>query len=268
MSEDFETTFGARRSSVPAPAWYVSAVTRYGVYVIVSVVLGAIGIAALTVGKAGSKIVDDRPKVVEDRPSLRLNIEQLVRLPIRSHLLTGARFGRAEVHEYGSIYNRDVNFTLVMGIPPDTPAVTSHAMPHFSDMQLMRNARTVPSSVHYDLETRLGPMRATEVRVDNDGQWKQCLTFVSRFDSLALYMMGAYCDASGTKPSADRLACMFSRVELGGPVPSPDAEGYLRERLERAYSCPAHPVSQTIDTRQRRPSPPSRWSTPSAQQRY
>jgi hypothetical protein len=81
-------------------------------------------------------------------------------------------------------------------------------------------------------------------------------------------MMGAYCDASGTKPSADRLACMFSRVELGGPVPSPDAEGYLRERLERAYSCSAHPVSQTIDTRQRRPSPPSRWSTPSAQQRY
>jgi hypothetical protein len=264
MSEEFKTTLAAWRPGVPAPVWI--AVICCGVFV-VAPVFGAIGIAALTAGVVGSKIVDERPKVVDDRPSLRLNIEQLARLPVRSQLLAGSRFGRAELHEYGSIYNRDVNFSLVMGIPPSDAVLTNGSMPHFSDVRLMRNARTVSSSIHYDLETRLGPMRATEVRVDNDGQWKQCLTFVSRFDSLALYMMGAYCDASGTKPSPDRLACMLSRVELHAPVPSPEAEGYLRERLEHAYSCSAHPVSQTIDTGQRRPSPPSRWSTPSAQRR-
>src|SRR5262245_4130846 len=265
MSEDFRTTFGVRRPSERAPAWH--AAIRYGVCLIAPFAFVATGIVALTVGKAAPKVVDDGPKVVEDRPSLRLNIEYLARLPVKSQLLAGSRFGRVEKHEYGSIYNRDVSFGLVMGIPPNGAVITSGSMPHFSDVKLMRRAAIVTSSVHYDLETRLGLMRATEVRVDNDGQWKQCLTFVSRFDSTALYMMGAYCDASGTKPSADRLACMFSSVELNGPVPSPDVEAYLRERLERAYSCSAHPVSQTIDTGQRRPSPPSRWSTPSAQQR-
>ena len=268
MSEGFERTFAVRRSR--EPAWYVAAVIRHGLYLVVLLVLGAVAISVLMVPKLMAPNVmaqNGGPKIVEDRPSLRLNIEPLARLPIRSQLLAGDRFGRAEMHEYGSIYNRDVNFSLIMGIPPDGAALTSHAMPHFSDVQLMRNARTVSSSVHYDLETRLGLMRATEVRVDNDGQWKQCLTFVSRFDSIALYMMGAYCDASGTKPSADRLACMFSRVELDGPVPSREAEAYLRERLDHSWSCSAHPVSQTVDTRQHRISPSSRWSTPSAQQR-
>jgi hypothetical protein len=173
-----------------------------------------------------------------------------------------------EMHEYGAIHDRDVNLTIVIGMPPKDAVLTRASMPQFSDVKLMRNARTVHSSTHYDLDSRLGTLRATEVRVDNDGQWKQCLTFVSRFDTAALYLMGAYCDASGAKPSADKLACTLNRIELDAPVPSREADAYLRERLGRPGSCAARPVSQTIDIRQRRPSPPSRWSTPSAQQRW
>src|SRR5262249_10129709 len=142
MSE-FETTFGVRRPAVPAPARH--ALIRFGLYLIVPFVLCAVGLTALTVGKAAPKVVDDRPKTVEDRASLRLNSEHLARLPVRSQLLAGSRFGRVEMHEYGSIYNRDVNFSLVMGILPDGAVITSGSMPHFSDVHLMRRARILTS---------------------------------------------------------------------------------------------------------------------------
>jgi hypothetical protein len=140
-------------------------------------------------------------------------------------------------------------------------------MPQLSDIKLLRNARVVYSSTHYDLDTRLGAVRATDIRVDSDGQWKQCLAFVSRFDTTSVYLMGWYCDASGAKPSATKLACTLDRLELDSPLASREADAYLRERVVRPATCSAWPVTQTIDTTPRRPSPPSRWSTPSTQQR-
>ena len=222
------------------------------------------------------KAADERAKVaaseipkVEERPGLRVTAEQLAGLPVRSQIAPDQRYGRFEVHEHGAIYDRGMNFSLVAVMPPKDAFMTYDRMPHLSDVKLMRRAPIVSSSVHYDLETRFGRVRATEVRVDADGQWKQCLTYLSRFDTTAIQLMGSYCDNSGTKPSPYALACMLNRIELVTPLASPEADAYLRERMTRANSCSAQPVSQTIDTGYRRqPSPPSRWSTPSAQQRY
>jgi hypothetical protein len=49
MSEGFERTFAARRSS--ELAWYVGAVIRRGLYLVLLLALGVIGISALMVPK-------------------------------------------------------------------------------------------------------------------------------------------------------------------------------------------------------------------------
>ena len=89
------------------------------------------------------------------------------------------------------------------------------------------------------------------MRVDTDGRWKLCLTYYSRFASDDVVLAGWYCDASGGKPSPDRLACLLDRLVLDAPLQSRDADAFMREQAARAPRCSASPVSQTVDTRSR-----------------
>jgi hypothetical protein len=155
-----------------------------------------------------------------------------------------------------------------MGIPPKDAILTRDSMPQLTEISALRHARMVFSSVYHDLDTRFGAVRATEMRVDSDGQWKQCLSFASRFDTTAVYFVGWFCDASGAKPSPDRLACILDKITLNKELASKDADAFMREKMAKGGLCSATPVSQTIDTRTyRAPQQPSRWSTPSAQRR-
>jgi hypothetical protein len=123
------------------------------------------------------------------------------------------------------------------------------------------------SNTHYDLETRFGEFRATEMRVDTDGRWKQCLSYRSRFDSPIVAITGWYCDGSGSRPSPNSLACILDKIVLEQELVSKGADNFLRERMAKPGRCSAEPVSQTTDTGHRGVSPPSRWSQPSAQYR-
>lgn len=133
------------------------------------------------------------------------------------------------------------------------------------DINVLRAARAVMTSTHYDLETRLGEFRATEMRVNADGRWKQCLAFRSRLDTPAIYLTGWYCDGSGARPSPTALACILDRLTLHGELASREADQFVRVRLSRSPSCSSEPVTQTTDVRNKqRPSSPARWSQPAA----
>ena len=52
------------------------------------------------------------------------------------------------------------------------------------------------------------------MNVDTDGRIKQCIAFLTRFETAAVYLKGWLCEASGAKPNADKLACMIDRLTL------------------------------------------------------
>ena len=142
-------------------------------------------------------------------------------------------------------------------------------MPQLTEISMLRRARMVFSSTYHDLDTRFGAVRATEMRVESDGQWKQCLSFASRFETTAVYFVGWFCDASGAKPSPDRLACILDKITLNKELASKEADDFMRAKIGKGALCSATPVSQTIDTRTyRKPQQPSNWSIPSAQRRF
>jgi len=230
---------------------------RYSFYLIGALVIGMIGIAIISV-------YGSRTRTLDERPSFHLAAQHLARLPVRSQVLTGGRFGRMELLQYGAVHNRDVNFSIGMGFPPAGALVTADTVPQISSL-MPRNMRSTMSSNYHDLETRFGSVRATEFRIESDGQWKQCLAFASRFDTAAMYLIGWFCDASGAKPSAATLACTLDRFTLDRDLPSGEADAFIRARMSRPASCSAMPVSQTTDTRSRsNVSSPQRWSTPSS----
>ena len=230
---------------------------RYSFYFIGALVLGAIGVVMMSA-------YNGRTQVVDEQPSFRVASPQLTRFPPRTQIVSGGRFGRMETMQYGSFHNRDVNFSIAMGFPPADAGVKFDLAPQIASLR-PQNLRSVMSSNYHDLETRFGTLRAIEARIDNDGQWKQCLAFASRFETTALYLVGWYCDASGIKPNASALACMLDKITLDRPLASKEADTFIRTQGARPATCSSIPVSQTTDTRTRSTvSPPHRWSTPSS----
>ena len=229
---------------------------RYSFYLIGALVLGAIGLAMMSA-------YNGRTRVVDERASFHIAAPVLAHLPMRARVVSNKLLGRLEIQQYGTFHNREVSLSIGLAVPAEGVAKFDPA-PELSSL-MPRNMRTVMLYVFHDLETRFGALRATEVRIENDGQWKQCLTFASRFDTPALFLIGWYCDASGTMPSASSLACMIDKLTPDREVAGADADAFLRQHAARAPLCGATPVSQTVDTGVRRTlSAPQRWSTPSA----
>jgi hypothetical protein len=242
---------------------FAGAMIRYAFYLI--------GIAVIaTFALIGVPIRAPQPAVtkVDEPPSFHLAASHLQRLPATSQILSHRYYGRMEVRHYGQLYDRDTDLTIAMFMPPkDTPMIRE-AGQQLRDIRPMSTARAVFGSSYFDLTTRFGAVRATELRVESDGQWKQCLAYLSRFDTSAVYITGWYCDASGAKPSAGQLACTLDKLMLDQELASKEADAFLRQRIARPASCLAIPVAQTTDIRSRGGvSSPQRWSTPNAQQR-
>jgi hypothetical protein len=244
-----------------SPIKLTGAVIRYSFYAIGTVVLGLIGIGILAVWRIP-------PKAVDTPPAFHVAAGDVASKPVSGHVVTGSRLGRVEVLQYGQLNNRSSDLAVVLAMPPKGVGMGTRFAQDLHGANYLRLKRAVMTQVHYDLNTRFGEFRATEMRVDTDGRWKQCLSYQSRFDTAAVYLAGWYCDGSGSRPSAGTLACILDKLALDRPLASPEADRYLRERMAKPAFCQGTPVTQTSDTGHRGVSPPSRWSQPSARVRY
>lgn len=233
------------------------AVIRYGFYAVGMLVLGMIGIGVLSLWKIA-------PKPVDAPPAFRIAAGEFAGKATSGHVVTSSRFGRAEVVQYGQLHNRSNDLAVALVMPPKGIGMGTQLIQDLSDVNLLRLRRATMSQTHHDLDTRFGEYRATEMRVDTDGRWKQCLAYRSRFDTAAVYLTGWYCDGSGSKPSANALACILDKLVIEHELASKEADAFLRGRMSKAGHCQAAPVTQTTDTGHRGMSPPSRWSQPSA----
>jgi hypothetical protein len=174
------------------------------------------------------------PAAVNAAPAFRISAPSLAQLSLSGHVVTGGRLGRVEVRQYGRLNSREQDLAVVMVMPPKGIGMGTEFVQDLRDINLLRGARAVLMPTHYDLETRFGEFRATDMRVDTDGRWKNCLAFRSRLDTASIYFTGWYCDGSGSKPGAQALACMLDRLVLDADVASKEANGFLRARLTRA----------------------------------
>jgi hypothetical protein len=251
---DFETVTA---SQVPVAVAVTGTAIRYAFYAVGLLVLGMIGIVIMS-------LWDVPLKAVDTPPAFRVASPSLARLPVSGHVVSSSLIGRAEVRQYGRLSNRDVDLAVVMVMPRPGIGMGTEFGQDLRKINLLRGSRAIMSSTNYDLETRFGEFRATEMRVDTDGRWKQCLAFRSHLDSPSVYLTGWYCDASGSKPSADALACMLDKFVLERELASKEADAFLRAKMAKSAYCMAEPVTQTTDTGARRVSSPRRWSTPNA----
>lgn len=243
-----------------SPVAIAGNVIRYGFYLIAAGVLSLIGIAILSLWKIPLK-------PISDPPAFRIASSTLGRLAVTGHVVASSRLGRAEVRQYGLLHNRDIDLAVVMIMPPKGVGMGTEFGQDLREVNLLRNVRPVMMAGRYDLDTRFGEFRATEMRVDTDGRWKQCLAYRSRLETASVYLTGWYCDGTGSKPSADLLACMLDKLTLDAGLVSKEADDFLRGRMSKAARCQASSVTQTTDTGNRTTQSPSRYS-PNGMRRY
>jgi hypothetical protein len=245
-----------------SPLSIAGAFIRYGFYAIGAVVLAMVGIGALSMWKLV-------PKPIDAPPAFRIAAGEVTTKPASGHVISSSRLGRAEVRQYGQLHNRTTDLAVVLVMPPKGYGMGAHLVQDLREVNLLRMKRAQMTQNNFDIDTRFGEYRATEMRVDTDGRWKQCLAYRSRFDTASVYLFGWFCDGSGNRPAASTLACILDRLVIERQLASKEADAFLRERMAKPALCQAAPVTQTTDIRNRRGvSPPSRWSQPNALRRY
>ena len=235
-------------SQISTVSNYAGKAVRYSFYAVGTIVLALIGIVVVRVTS-----FFDQPTRVSTKASFQISAPELTRL---SPTANSARFnaGWQEILHYGQVYDRNTDFTLVVNMPanPDTPVVRDYSYEMSSLRPLLRTAY-IGSSTYYDLQTRFGPVRAANFQINSDGQIKLCVSYLSRFETTAVYLKGWYCESSGARPNFHTLACILDRITLKGVLPTAAAQTFFEERMKRSARCSAEPVSQTTDTRPPRP---------------
>ncbi|MES2750368.1 MAG: hypothetical protein V4661_03250 [Pseudomonadota bacterium] len=232
------------QSSTSIVSSYAGKAVRYSFYAAGTVAFALIAIAVVRVSSFFSQ-----PFSVSSKASFQIAAPELSRLKSTAN---AAKFsaGWQETLQYGRIYDRDTDFTLVVQIPsdPERTQVRDYSAEMSSLRPLTRSAY-MGATTYYDLETRFGPVRAANFQINADGQTKLCVSYLSRFETSALYYKGWFCEANGARPNFHTLACMLDRVTLKGLLPSAGAQAFFEERARRPARCSAAPVSQTTDTR-------------------
>jgi hypothetical protein len=222
------------------------ALIRHSYYLVGALVLGYIGITMLPAAK---------PKVkppADEKPSFHLADRDLAHLRRTGFVYTFQPTGRIEAWQYGQLTDRatDLTIALIMLPPNAMPAGDINGeLARLRTLKILHGVGPWGNEKFHNLHTRFGELRAVEMRADVDGQRKQCLGFVSRFDSYAARMSGWWCTANGAKPSAIELACMLDQFTVDAKIDSADADAFLRARAAQPPSCSAEPVTQTTDTR-------------------
>lgn len=224
---------------------YAGKAVRYSFYIAGTVMFALIAIGALRISSFFRP-----PSVTHNKATFQITSSDFARLSPTS---TSAKFntGWQEVLQYGRIHDRDTDFTLVVSMPanPDTPVIRDYSSEMSSLRPLLRTTYMGATTDYYDLETRFGPVRAASFQANSDGQIKLCASYLSRFDTTAVYLKGWLCEASGARPNFHALACLLDRVTLKGALPTPAAQSFFEDRMKRPGRCSADPVSQTTDTR-------------------
>jgi hypothetical protein len=228
----------------------IGALVRHSFYLIGSVVFAIAGILLLS--HPAPKVKAPAPPPGGDKPGFHLNDAELAHMAQTAYVLNFQPPGRIEARQFGQLTDRGPDLTIALFIMPALNMAggdINQELARLRSYNILRGVGPYGTATYYDLRTRFGEIRATEMRADVDGQRKQCLGFVSRFDTPFAHLSGWYCTASGTKPGAIDLACMLDQLVLDSPLASPQADAFFRTRAALAPSCSADPVTQTTDTR-------------------
>lgn len=231
------------RTPIVAAVSTVGLVIRYAFYLVGALVLGLIGLVILRVSSYQVTKVDEAP-------SFRLGVSSLDRHVSRGLVTAGRGIGRVEMRQYGQVHGRDQDLTVVLVQPSKNWFGETDIKSEINNIPVTRQITARFGQTHWDLDTRFGDVRAVDLVFYADGLRKQCLAFLSRFDTTAVYLKGWYCEADGSRPVADNVACLLDRLVLEKPLATKEADDFLRARMGRGMRCSATPVTQTSDTRE------------------
>jgi hypothetical protein len=184
-----------------------------------------------------------------DPAIVRLSDPGIAHLPTRSYVTDSPGIGHGEVRQYGLLDDTNKDVTVMMVIPPAGQSVARDFAQEVRTLDPVRSSARTAMARSYELQTRFGMFQAADLQIDMVGRWKDCIAFLSRFETPSIYVKGWYCDDVGTKPKADQLACALDSLVLDHSLPSPNAEAFMRQRIARPAFCGAIDRGEDRDQR-------------------
>jgi len=174
-----------------------------------------------------------------DPAVVRFSDPNISRLHTRSFIAENGVIGHGEIRQYGLLDDPNRDVTLIMVIPPAGQSLARDFVTEVRSLDLLRNAAHAAMTRSYEVQTRFGLYQAADLQIDMVGRWKDCLAFMSRFETNSIYIKGWYCDDVGNKPKAEKLACVLDSVVIDRALESASATAFMREHSARPGFCGA-----------------------------
>ena len=126
------------QKDVVATVTVAGIIVRYGFYLIGAITLALVAIAITTIWSW-------RAHTIDAKPAFRIAAPELARLSVRSKVILSWR-GRVETRHYGQIYDRDMDLTVALIMPPNNRAtITIDGLPDIPDIKPLRNRASSPT---------------------------------------------------------------------------------------------------------------------------
>ena len=231
-------------------------VIRYTFYLVGALTLALIAIAITT-------IWGWRARTIDAKPAFRIAAPELARLPMRSKVILSWH-GRIETRHYGQIYDRDMDLTVALIMPPNDSRDHHHRRlarhsrhqavaqsPH-GLQRVQSRSRNALRSIACDRRAR-GHRRPLEIVPD--------LLQPFRTDDVGARRLVLRRERRQAEPGSPRLPARPPGARYAARIRAKPMRS-CASKAARAARCSASPVSQTVDTRSRsssgnRPSSPS-----------
>ena len=117
-----------------SPIAVVGAVIRYSFYAVGALALGAVGLGVMSL----SNFI---PRPVDAPPAFRIAAGEFAGKATSGHVVTSSRLGRAEVLQYGQLYNRTTDLAVALIMPPKGIGMGTQFLQDLTDINLLRLKR-------------------------------------------------------------------------------------------------------------------------------
>jgi hypothetical protein len=159
---------------------------------------------------------------------------------------TSGRFGRRDSINLGSSANAADNLMIMVDYP--NPDATDRF-----DRDVMAATRSLPGrwqflstsdGYKYALATRWGRLAGEGFVLKSDALMKNCISFVSRFETRAIIMSGYACAAPGRDVSVAEIACLIDGLRFVRLPSSEVVRAYVGAREAAGPACSAETTAR------------------------
>jgi hypothetical protein len=185
-------------------------------------------------------IVGKLPTATRERPVISWPVESLANVASVPLSFADERGGREDIWQFGGPGTTKPFASLIFWQRLDRVRAVPVQLNTLKGMLPLRQLNPHPqqNGASYEMFTRWGKFSGQDYNYrETNGRMRDCIVFLSVFETPEFSIGGFYCNADGAPAAAGPLACMLDRIQLDSEAKVTPATTFLRQKASEPAKC-------------------------------